>query len=448
MPSFSPPEKMTTTNDVYQMYEANRVRLVEAAEALKTEESQTKSRITKLGKQQAELEDLRKRLADAGAKTDEIDERLRAVQEKLAESKATMESLPAKAEALKAEVTSAEPSLWLLRMARDLWKMEAIPRVQSLAEFYPALSLDLDFKGTQLKSVKLEARSFAPNFEANLSVAAKIPRVSRASIPEAVWWLPAPYLTRLVVSVPEHRYAGVQRQQIRQCDSISIPEVIYFEPEQRLVPSRSKIQWQTKNANYHGNQWGRSEPEHLDHSRSLEAELPSLASRFAALFKDISTLDLDAEHPDGSIFGFLQQKVLEATIPETEHPFPSASEVIRSEEIFQRIVPYWTGFVRGPWLPGMIRVFANLKYYCEQGERPRFYNLGVEGLYGFRLRTRDHSWIVGKVYLRKGQKGGSPVEDLSKQPVEVHGANNDTAVFSLGPLFVQIADEEWIHRPR
>lgn len=103
------------------------------------------------------------------------------------------------------------------------------------------------------------------------------------------------------------------------------------------------------------------------------------------------------DYPVGSLAAFLRDRVLEVT--RAESFYRPSSEQLKSEEIARRIAAHWTSFVGGPWHADIIGRLALLKYLVEQGERPRFWSGPFEGLYGFRVRTRDHDWIVGEMFL-------------------------------------------------
>jgi hypothetical protein len=74
---------------------------------------------------------------------------------------------------------------------------------------------------------------------------------------------------------------------------------------------------------------------------------------------------------------------------------------------------------------------ALLKYHSENGEKARFWSGDFEGHYGFRLRTRDHSWIEGDIYILPAADADSK-KDSAKM---LHYKNNS---HSLGRLFLTV----------
>ena len=61
---------------------------------------------------------------------------------------------------------------------------------------------------------------------------------------------------------------------------------------------------------------------------------------------------------------------------------------------------YWEAFITSPWSEAIDSPpLIMLKHLCKRAiETPDVWTLDHRGHYGFRLRTRDHSWIVGQIY--------------------------------------------------
>ena len=84
----------------------------------------------------------------------------------------------------------------------------------------------------------------------------------------------------------------------------------------------------------------------------------------------------------------------------TQNLFEPRDVRLPTSSIWEEIGIYWDAFVSSPWAeeidsPALIM----LKHLCERGiERPHFWTLQHKGHYGFRVRTRDHSWIVGRIF--------------------------------------------------
>jgi hypothetical protein len=70
--------------------------------------------------------------------------------------------------------------------------------------------------------------------------------------------------------------------------------------------------------------------------------------------------------------------------PEVERVLSPIWNLVRSH--------HWSGDFQGP--------ASTLKYLLEEGfERPRAWSCEYAGQYGFRMRTRDHTWLHGEVYV-------------------------------------------------
>jgi hypothetical protein len=70
------------------------------------------------------------------------------------------------------------------------------------------------------------------------------------------------------------------------------------------------------------------------------------------------------------------------------------------DSIEKEIGMYWRAFISSPWSEAIgSPPLIMLKHLCERGiETPDVWTLDHKGHYGFRLRTRDHSWIEGQIY--------------------------------------------------
>ena len=80
--------------------------------------------------------------------------------------------------------------------------------------------------------------------------------------------------------------------------------------------------------------------------------------------------------------------------------FEPRNKRLSMDLIEKEVGMYWKAFIASPWAdeingPAVIM----LKHLCERGiETPHIWTLEHKGHYGFRVRTRDHSWIIGKIY--------------------------------------------------
>jgi hypothetical protein len=116
-----------------------------------------------------------------------------------------------------------------------------------------------------------------------------------------------------------------------------------------------------------------------------------------ALSEAGGAIDLSKAYPDCELAESLRVRVIALTAPSLR--FASHSTNVTSEEIQKTIKDDWGAFAACPWAEDLTGRLALLKYLVENGERPRFWSGTFEGLYGFRVRTRDHSWITGEIRM-------------------------------------------------
>ena len=98
----------------------------------------------------------------------------------------------------------------------------------------------------------------------------------------------------------------------------------------------------------------------------------------------------------------------------TSPVFEPRNKRLQMDIIEKEVGIYWKAFIASPWAdeincPAVIM----LKHLCERGiETPHIWTLEHKGHYGFRVRTRDHSWIVGRIYCPPSALSRtSPIED-------------------------------------
>jgi len=80
--------------------------------------------------------------------------------------------------------------------------------------------------------------------------------------------------------------------------------------------------------------------------------------------------------------------------------FEPRNKRLTMDLIEKEVGMYWKAFIASPWASEIVGpAVIMLKHLCERGiETPHIWTLEHKGHYGFRVRTRDHSWIVGRIY--------------------------------------------------
>ncbi len=118
------------------------------------------------------------------------------------------------------------------------------------------------------------------------------------------------------------------------------------------------------------------------------------------------TLDLSNGEPGSPLLAAVRSQVIPLT---TEAPpFPPTPKPLPSGEVYTLLKPHWDRFVAAPWSGEITGPLALLKYHLENGERARFWCNAHQNHYGFRLRTRDHSWLTGAVFVEPGAEAAPP----------------------------------------
>ncbi|MCX5690045.1 MAG: hypothetical protein NTV94_09745 [Planctomycetota bacterium] len=139
-------------------------------------------------------------------------------------------------------------------------------------------------------------------------------------------------------------------------------------------------------------------------------------------------IDLEKDYSNDALRGAVQAKVLELT---TEKPlFRLDGLELTSKNTYEKIKIEWLAFVEAPWSSALEGSHAKLKYICEGGERPRFWCDGYANCYGFIVRTRDHTWIRGRIFI----------DDCEPQPksslqIEVHFKKDSHWAMKVGHMY-------------
>lgn len=149
-------------------------------------------------------------------------------------------------------------------------------------------------------------------------------------------------------------------------------------------------------------------------------------------------LDLNKSYADNGLMRHLRDFVLNQTIPEL--PFVRTDEELTSPEIYQRIKTHWDELARCPWSDSIALNLALLKYGVENGEKARFWVERYKNHYGFRLRTRDHSWIRGFIHIDPA--AGKVAERKSMKVGITHWNDAKQWLATLGDMRLMVIENE------
>jgi hypothetical protein len=166
---------------------------------------------------------------------------------------------------------------------------------------------------------------------------------------------------------------------------------------------------------------------------AFERYLPSLESLLRNTLSDEvkslgGQLDLDRDLPDSPLLELVRLRLLEATT--TEPLYPVTNLRLNTTDTFKKIEPDIKALMRAPWHSGLDRTISKLKYLLENGEQARFWCEEHANHYGFRLRTRDHSWIWGYILI---EQASEPMTD--QVGIEIVEASSNT--IRVGRMLLQ-----------
>ncbi len=127
------------------------------------------------------------------------------------------------------------------------------------------------------------------------------------------------------------------------------------------------------------------------------------------------TIRLDKKYQDAFLAKICEDVVsltLQSPRWSTNTEWPDSDTVLASvrDDLSLIVSAPWSDHINGYW--------AKLKYTLENGERPRVWRKKHVDHYGIRLRTRDHTWLVGDLFIDRGHpqgKAGAPIENTDDE---------------------------------
>ena len=111
---------------------------------------------------------------------------------------------------------------------------------------------------------------------------------------------------------------------------------------------------------------------------------------------------------------------------------PRGPERDKLEDVIE---PVWNAVRNAGWNETLKGPLAKLKYLCEEKVRARAWFGKYEGQFGFRFRTKDHSWLVGTIFITPVSLG-SP----DAQFVRLQGDAN-WAIGQMGKVLVAVDEK-------
>lgn len=147
----------------------------------------------------------------------------------------------------------------------------------------------------------------------------------------------------------------------------------------------------------------------------------------SGLFTGIQTVLYDVE---GDLPDTLKQRYVQGVMKfaSSSTNFEPRKKQLTLDLIEKEIGMYWKAFISSPWSQAIDSpTVIMLKHLCERGiESPHIWTRDHKGHYGFRVRTRDHSWIIGQIYC--------PPSSLSRETVIAH----EEVIYTPGVSYASI----------
>ncbi|MFN8816190.1 MAG: hypothetical protein ACK5ZV_05605 [bacterium] len=137
-----------------------------------------------------------------------------------------------------------------------------------------------------------------------------------------------------------------------------------------------------------------------------------------------------SKHYESNLLRVICARILNVTSERT--PWESNVYIMKSGDVYDLIKSDLDVLISAAWSDDCRREIAKLKYTLENGERPRLWLKDYVGHYGFRVRTRDHTWLVGELFVDSAL--GADVDEDVVQLVD-HGG-----VWQAGRVFVRVEE--------
>ena len=399
--------------------------------------NQTNTAIAAIEKKFKELATTRDRLMAEGMNKSEVELKMQEVEAKRVALVANQSGQKSTVEEAKVARKNLEVWTSLAQLCEEKLRQVEIPELGRIRDFQTQISAELRFEKNVAKSCRLWiGESHRPIREFELPVKSAIERIRRGVVPAALEWVPQEWLPARPSSSARH--VGDSSVVLIAAKGDVLSELYFVWETETVVPLRPEVHWtEIETRPRYANQWNSP----LDEVSVLKkvkwgGSEAALTEQLAKIFEKW-IVDLDSETKD-PFLGALVEKVREATQPVDQVIYSKNTSVLKTGEIEKRIGASFRKFVDAPWTAKTKGLLANLKYYCEQGERPRFNSCEVEGAYGFRLRTRDHNWIRGRVYV---VPDALPYESESNDIPEINNNYGSSAMVRQGRLILSVEGE-------
>ncbi len=352
---------------------------------------------------------LRDDLTSAGLPTTAVEQKIDELKDRHTTVHQEVTTLEETTAAAKREVESHRPVV--TDRARNLFAGEGVVwmvEVESLAELVAHLPMSFP------KVDALGAPSTA-SFDLGAGCSLEVPlelgtRSLKGTVPEALKWLPRPTWEQEAEQEAEatgeangvecHDPSDPLEAVVVRCGERRMLRFLAVHDRSSNTKLLSKVRWTLpEDQDAQLDPW---QNHGQTHRATLIDDLSGLFGELHARLRNElppegAPIRADVTYEPGSVAWAVQQRLLEATVQ--PQSFRECTTYLRSPEIERILEPHWKAFVRCRWHAGVAGDLALLKHLAEMGEKPKLWNARIEGHYGFRMRTRDHDWLVGELFV-------------------------------------------------
>jgi hypothetical protein len=269
---------------------------------------------------------------------------------------------------------------------------EVLPSLEAAASHVTVTQSDLtlDKEGVVIKA---HVR-FAKHRVGEVSISPDYYRYAKFFRPKPLEWLPS--LAGESAAVEEPRHHGEPLRVFIVEDKLAI-----------LLPAKYNFHYKRDLVSWNGARQEESVPELVTGDKAPFVLASNLLAN--ALKNAGGTVRLDKTYSDKFLKRICEE--IEALTLEklrwtknTEYPDSEKVLAFIRDDLSLLAAAPWSDGIRGPW--------AKLKHTLENGERPRVWRKEYVDHYGLRLRTRDHTWLVGSMFIDRTQQPGKPGEPI------------------------------------
>ena len=314
----------------------------------------------------------------------------------------------------------------------EVLKMSDASEVESIDDAISRLTVQIAKRDGAGRPIQCSV-TFDTTLDTSLVIKPSDTHFLKSFRPELLAWLPS--FPEITTTAPDKNEEHVAQVAASAAATEAKCKVFIDRKLQSVVIPQSPLRWRTKNPKYEA-YYGRESDrpsEYIDVEDKFEDVALSLSARIDELTKQAGgAFDLNADYADNPLGTLLKSRIQPWT---TSNPqFKPCKDRPDSVTIYKTIKSEWDAFVAAPWSEEITGTWALLKYYLENGERARFWAWGFENFYGFRLRTRDHDWIKGKLFIASHLTPAVPKECIAFSK-ERYGSE---IVGKIGRMYLQV----------